>query len=330
MTNPLTGVVGLIYFPHPDMFIPVQASVYTTTSADVPNGGSPPPPENLRYILDGLFTGNFMAGHRPVSDINTAHTGVLLLDPNDEIRDLYRGNGQAVDTQPDVISLTDPFTPFMVPYYQVVFQSVTMVPRYGRRKVVVLDQIDLFLIDNDTFTDVNGTALGNHTPDRGSAWTILNGSPTIQGNRLQGDSVNYTIATKNAGKKDIIALLTVVVPSSSNIYSGIAIRHSNINNGWWALVDSGLAKIYENNAGVVTVRAQVAHTAPAGSSHTLHVSARLGTIRVFFYESGSLCRKCSYASANLNQGVTTHGVYLDASQLCDNYQTQDSETRAGA
>lgn len=110
----------------------------------------------------------------------------------------------------------------------------------------------------DTFTDVNGTALGSHTMTVGGGWTADAGTWTVQSNQANPATLTggQAVATADAGAA--AGKLTVTIPDTG-VATGAVARLVDAANYWLVYaMASGTLRIYEVTAGVFTLRASVA------------------------------------------------------------------------
>ena len=111
------------------------------TAIDVwTNGGSFPPVTGKRSSnIPAFITGTFLEGSYSRSQVEFGYTHALLCDPTIEIRDGYRGNSGTPEVG-DYLAVpagqTDNF-------WSVVFSFVTVLPGFGRRRVVLADRVGM-------------------------------------------------------------------------------------------------------------------------------------------------------------------------------------------
>ncbi len=118
----------------------------------------------------------------------------------------------------------------------------------------------------DNFTDVNGTALANHTPDidtAGGGWTIATNG-LISNNALGGNSNFEMPLMIDSGVADVTAVAEFATAKSG---FGLIVNGVDINNFWMGVVEGTNLRIYERSNGSFTQRASV--NIPASSAHTL-------------------------------------------------------------
>lgn len=92
----------------------------------------------------------------------------------------------------------------------------------------------------DTFTDTNGTAIGDHIPDTapvGSAWANLRSSGSIVNNRLQFAEDGSAVIDAGISDCTITANVTAYMLYSNkyNRFAKILFRHNITNGTYWAL-----------------------------------------------------------------------------------------------
>ena len=109
------------------------------TTIDVwTNGGSFPPSTGKRSSgVPALITGTFLEGSYSRSQVEFGYTHALLCDPTIEIRDGYRGSAGTPETG-DFIAIPAGQSNNR---WAVVFSFVTVLPGFGRRRVVLVDRV---------------------------------------------------------------------------------------------------------------------------------------------------------------------------------------------
>lgn len=136
-------------------------------------------------------------------------------------------------------------------------------------------------INNDTFTDANGTALASHTPNTGANWTVRTGSFTVESNKAQAGSATSEayIATNY---RDALITCDIQCGAASNQHApGLVVAGIDASN-YWLVYPSGDGNliVYERIAGVLNSRASTTWSADT-SSHTLKVVCLQHTIYVW-------------------------------------------------
>lgn len=109
------------------------------TTLDVwTNGGVFPPVTGQRVAnLPVFITGTFLEGSYSRSQLEFGYTHAILTDPTIEIRDGYRGSA-GTPVVGDFIAIPAGQTNN---WWQAVFSFVTILPGYGKRRVVLLDRV---------------------------------------------------------------------------------------------------------------------------------------------------------------------------------------------
>jgi hypothetical protein len=169
---------------------------------------------------------------------------------------------------------------------------------------------------SDLFTDANGTAPGAHTMDVGAGWTVHAGTWSIQSNKLRKTATDNTFetVTADAGNADGIVTCAVTAPATSA--GGLFLRSSNGNTGWLVQVfESGAPAsfaLYEDNAGVFTLRASSNPTLTPGQTYTVQVILSGAAITCTLDGGNSM----SYALASFNQtedrmGLLSYDLNMD-------------------
>jgi hypothetical protein len=112
---------------------------FDRTTMDVwTNGGSFPPVAGKRTAGAPIaITGTFLEGSYSRSQLEFGYTHAILANPTVEIRDGYRGNAGG-PTIGDYIAIPAGQTNN---FWSAVFSFVTILPGYGRRRVVLLDRV---------------------------------------------------------------------------------------------------------------------------------------------------------------------------------------------
>src|SRR6266481_4594387 len=109
------------------------------TTVDIwTNGGSFPPASGKRSSGIPVFiTGTFLEGSYSRSQLEFGYTHAILADPTVEVRDGYRGSA-GTPVVGDYIAIPAGQTNN---WWQAVFSFVTVLPGYGKRRVVLLDRV---------------------------------------------------------------------------------------------------------------------------------------------------------------------------------------------
>jgi hypothetical protein len=171
---------------------------------------------------------------------------------------------------------------------------------------------------NDTFTDSNGTNLTAHTPDirpGSNAWGTVSGTQTVQSNQANASASGYY--TIDAGQADV-TITYLVTPTAAGNGWGITARRSDANNGWDPAINpvTNQIQIYEQAAGVYTLRASTSFTVSNGVQYTLQAVLSGSTITLSVNGGNQI----SYNSATSNQSVTRHGSGLNSGWTGDNFK----------
>jgi len=160
-------------------------------------------------------------------------------------------------------------------------------------------------IENDTFTDVNGTDLTAHTSDTGGSWTARSGTFQVQGNVASNQALagtislyTYSIGTANG--------LLIGEPNLTTSQGGLVFRWADSSNYWRAIttiVGSGRLRLIKRVAGVETT---VADVAPVGTPLT--VSFVGDQIRVWLGDN--LLIDVADSALSANTGVGLYGTFI--------------------
>jgi len=168
----------------------------------------------------------------------------------------------------------------------------------------------------DRFGNTDGTNIDGKALDIGGTWNVISGTWQTQGGRARKTNavgqVQYVRA--NAGRADCTARAKLPLPASGSWTLGLALRGSDVNNVWYALLGaSGVQKVdlVERNAGTETVRASATASSTLANNGTYTLSAACAGSTITLFLDG--VQQLSYASATLNQTVTWFGlaVYYD-------------------
>lgn len=304
--NPLAALVGIQYVPPAHCFFPAQANIYTG------NGSLPVPGPKRLSAIPCLITGVWMSGHRQAVRASDAYTHIMLLDPSVDIRDPYKGNGQALGGAPDAIEVIgETLTTTTAPWRFVVFSFVTILPGIGRRKVVFLDERTSYatsILLKDTFTDTNLTDLATHVMEVGPGWTITTGALTINaanqaiikaGTAADGGAIAASGVTDfNTGVLDVFV-------RADPATAGMAVRATDINNQFEILLSTTALKIDKVQASVRSTLASQVVSLVAGTKHTLNVVVN-GNIIGVNVDGGTQLN----ATSSFNNFQTKHGIIL--------------------
>jgi len=108
---------------------------------------------------------------------------------------------------------------------------------------------------SDTFTDSPGTALGSHTMNTGSGWTVPSGAFQVgasnQAVGVTDDTSNIAIA--DAGQADVTVSVDIFVPPTAQAW-GLIFRYVDTSNYWQLAMVNGTLELDEIVAGTPTTR----------------------------------------------------------------------------
>lgn len=175
----------------------------------------------------------------------------------------------------------------------------------------------------DTFTDTDGTALADHTPDvcpvgsaweGGALWKILSNKAAF----VSGHEMVYATKAIETGLADVFIQAALSVNPR---YVGLCCRYLDYDSVWVISYDYSIhnLSIIECHNGTNTVRAS---NSSVGTqlSFVLNVVCKGATITAISPELAG--GSTSYASATFNQTLTRHGigwVYSNVHSRCDNF-----------
>ncbi len=179
----------------------------------------------------------------------------------------------------------------------------------------------------DTFTDTNGTALSDHTPDKrpsSNAWASLRGTWQVQSNRGKlttsvGDGQNVIVI--DAGDADVTVEAQLVTGAAGDADSGVIVNAVDVDNYWlFTLLAGGSCVLYEHTAGGFTARGGAGAFAwTAGNTYAVEVVTSGDSIDCFIDGAA----KQSYSvGGRPHKTATKHGIrtYLtDANSAFDNF-----------
>lgn len=182
---------------------------------------------------------------------------------------------------------------------------VPILPRAAPQAAVILD----------TFTDLDGVTLANHTPDIApSSSTWSNSNLGIHANQLHYlNTTNRQIAVIQSGVSDCEITLRCCYDSngsssiSSEFRSGIIGRYTAPGN-FWRIAFHPLSNfgIYEINAGVAVARASTSFASENGAFHTVRATLKGTNFQADLDGEYAI----SYDLASFNQTATLHGLMI--------------------
>jgi hypothetical protein len=279
--NAAKALAALMYLPPANTFVPASAEIFTST-------GTYPVVGTARISgIPCLVSGNWMAGHRQNVAASDAHSHLMLLDPQIEVRDPYRGNGQAVGTTVDAVRISgESSTTTYSPWRYVVMSFVTVVPGIGRRKVVVLDERFAYPASTylrDSFTDTAGTLLENHTMDVGNAW-LAHANNSLKIN--PSGSVDLVTSTTGGWARADGGFDAGFVVATVNVNAddaGVLFRGADDSNFLSVRLSTTAFSGYKRVAGVDSQLFSVAASPVAGTNHTIKVDlTSAGTFKAYW------------------------------------------------
>lgn len=179
----------------------------------------------------------------------------------------------------------------------------------------------------DTFTDTNGTALADHTPDTdavGTGWAVLSGTWTISGNKAVTATTGRAVL--EAGIADGTATVTWSSVNSATS-GGLCLRATDDNNWLRVYVDesANTVVLQKRVTGTVTTVNSAAVTGGITTNTNYVVAATLSGSSVIVYVDG-----VQYLSETVadHQAVTKHGLHQTSNATLDSYSFVSLETGA--
>lgn len=157
----------------------------------------------------------------------------------------------------------------------------------------------------DTFTDVNGTFLQNHTPDinntQGGFWTNVNGptNATITGNKVVNSTGDYQEYV-TTGVLNCTTQCDFVWNGTGSAFMGIQLRIADVNNYWIIYVNGINFRIDERVAGGQTNRATSPQGIVGNTAYTIRVVVS-GTTITATINGGNTISYGSMASLTANK-----------------------------
>jgi hypothetical protein len=125
---------GIIqYLPPLEMFYTQSMDLWT-------NNGFPPTGNARVAGVSIAITGTFMEGHRTKVNPTDSYTHVIICDANVEIRDSWKGQGNALSNTPDYITIPAGSSRASANWWKVVYSFVTTIPGTGQRRVILCDR----------------------------------------------------------------------------------------------------------------------------------------------------------------------------------------------
>ena len=181
----------------------------------------------------------------------------------------------------------------------------------------------------DTFTDIDGVHLHDHTMNTGPGWTTAGaGIWTISGNKATPPATAGTphpIAYSDSGDADIDITLDVTVPNSNYFATGIAFRFQDATHLWYAIIE-------RDGPGEVGTYQIVLNGIGGGSNNTVNVTfdalatkvlrvVALGNLITVYWDGVQKIQ----VTDTYNNDKTIHGLraYTDANYvpcLVDNFK----------
>jgi hypothetical protein len=151
------------------------------------------------------------------------------------------------------------------------------------RRINVNQQARPYLV-YDSFTDSDSTALGSHTSERGSGWTVSSGSMSIVSNRARATAT--AVATIETNQADII--LTAVIRASAISVNawGINFRYTDDNNRWIFNWNATTIELYKIVTGTPTLVDSASKTFSINTDYTVQITCNGNSI-VILTDGGS-------------------------------------------
>lgn len=172
----------------------------------------------------------------------------------------------------------------------------------------------------DQFTDTNGTGLASHTiaPTNtpATAWTVRQGSFSIQSNRAQCSTSFTDLVTVEAGIADG-TFSVVIIPTADSLTNGVdqglVLRQTNTSNYVEVVIQGQMFKAFEVGGGFTLLDSE-AVTITAGVSYTIEVIVS-GSTYTATLNGGSML---SFTSTK-NQSTARHGLNGSNSTQFDDF-----------
>lgn len=161
------------------------------------------------------------------------------------------------------------------------------------------------VLAKDTFTDTDGTAIASHAMDVGSGWTLVDGTLTIQGDKLTG-AAGGNMAITDVGEAEY-AISANIVPGCALIVRYITDRFlfANLN------LANQLMELTEWNGGVVTVRASQAVALSEGTPCSVKVVVTTTGVTVTVNSGTPVSFSTSLNNASTKAGVRIFNASRD-------------------
>lgn len=165
---------------------------------------------------------------------------------------------------------------------------------------------EIITLIQDTFTDVNTTALSDHTPNTaplGASWaySISDGGPItiLTDKAILPDSLETAGYTIDPGQADLVITCDITLPADT-IMTGILARYYDGSNYFRFYLNATTAYIAKVEGGSATILDSAAHELTDTASLTIRIK---GNLLTFDVGSASLSAVSSFEA-----GVTPIGI----------------------
>lgn len=178
-------------------------------------------------------------------------------------------------------------------------------------------------IAQDTFTDTNGTAIGSHTMDIGSGWTVDNGSAEIQSNQLDTTAGNVRIVNDVSNANVEVYYEFEMTFTTTTWTAAVMLRRSTATNYIKCSVSrfDDTIKVEEYVAGVGTeIASDTISELSNNTTYALKVTAYGSWIRTELLNSDGDTLYSLDTNSTYNQSSTNHGLELSTDDfVADNF-----------
>lgn len=158
-----------------------------------------------------------------------------------------------------------------------------------------------------TCTGTVGADLTTNVPEIGSAWTsgALNYSIRQAGDQMARCDVADT-AARFTGASAVLLSADVLRNTGATSIAGLIARQLDSSNRLIATIEAAVIAIYEEVAGIITLRASTAHAYTAGVEYPMTLTVTAANAVTAVADGATV----NYSGA-LNSGQTTCGIYGD-------------------
>lgn len=156
----------------------------------------------------------------------------------------------------------------------------------------------------DAFTGTNGTALGSHSMNTGSGWTVHSGTMQIQSNKLNVSGSGFNLATADAGQANASGSVKYTASVIGSGLTGTLVGRQSDSNNYIAIgVNLTGLDLYTIAGGSYTSRASTGFTVSEGSTYTIALTCN-GTSISSTVDGGNALNY----TTDFNQSATRWGV----------------------